>query len=297
MFTAEQLFKILGMLAAALAVVFLLSLALHKQYQKIHLAWRMPALFLLHLTNCLILMIGFFAAEHLHAAYIQQYHLRTEVIHDLITFSLLFLLGLPFIYFYIQSQTSLNKLEEENRSHKLDILNFMNRVMEELPEDLREHSAKTGLLAKDFCSFLKIKPDAARDIIFAATFHHVGSAFVRKPDGSLPKVADQDQHADLGAALLHRVHVYKSASEMIRHHHEKWDGTGTPNRLKGLDIPLGSRIIAIAGSYDQILNGRNGMPKLSPKEALAKLGERRGLEFDPDLLDHFNTCITHSLRP
>ncbi|MGC9100663.1 MAG: HD-GYP domain-containing protein [Caldisericum sp.] len=72
----------------------------------------------------------------------------------------------------------------------------------------------------------------------------------------------------------------------MRHHHERWDGTGYPDHLKGEEIPLGSRIIAIADSFDAMTTQRFYRDKVrSFKEGLKELKECAGIQFDPNLVD------------
>jgi len=291
MFQTLYLMKILAGVLISVAVIFFISYSFHKRYRRVSSAWRMTTIFLIHSLNCLILMAGFFASEQLHDAYVQSNYWLTEIILYSATFSLIFLLGLPFIFFYVRSQAALSKLLEERVSHKLDIINFMKRVMDLLPNDSRDHGTETGLLVKNFCRHLKIKSELSQDVVFAALFHNVGEAFIKNEAALVHKGTDRDYRVNLGASLFNRITIYKTTAEIIQHQQEKWNGTGKPNELRGVDIPLGSRIIAIAAAYDRFVNGRNNQPKLSSQEALAKLNESRGIDFDPELLDQFQTYI------
>jgi response regulator RpfG family c-di-GMP phosphodiesterase len=95
------------------------------------------------------------------------------------------------------------------------------------------------------------------------------------------KVIDTAQ-AKLGDASFLRV-----AGEMALTHHEHWDGTGYPNGLKGEEIPLSGRIMAIADVYDSLTSGRHYKEGISHKKAVEKILAKRGSQFDPQLVDAF----------
>lgn len=295
MHDTKQLIQILTATIAALGGVFFLALKLHRSYRHLPDSVRIPLLLIIHVFNCVILLVGFFAAENLHDAYIGSHHLSTEVIQGGVTFVLFFILGIPFIFFYIRSQTISSALEEENVLHKLDLINFLNSVMEVLPADLHQHGTQTGLLVKNFCDFLQMKKLQTQNIVFAALFHNIGSAFANRR--ALGTGEDEcDRQVNLSASLFYRSRLYKQAANIIQHQLEKWDGSGKPDELRGVDIPLGSRMIAIASMYERLVNGRGHQLKLSVADALAKLEERGETELDPYLLDQFKVFILKSSK-
>jgi response regulator RpfG family c-di-GMP phosphodiesterase len=81
--------------------------------------------------------------------------------------------------------------------------------------------------------------------------------------------------------VLHLVPNFEAAAKMVRHHHENFNGTGFPNRLKGENIPMGARIIAVADGYDEALNSRANFHDAAPRKAMAWLENRTGFEYDP----------------
>ncbi|MDI6825265.1 MAG: HD domain-containing phosphohydrolase, partial [Bacillota bacterium] len=79
-----------------------------------------------------------------------------------------------------------------------------------------------------------------------------------------------------------------SVADYILHHHERWDGTGYPAGLKGPEIPLPCRILAVVDAYDAMTNPRPYRPvPLSPREALDELHRSAGRQFDPELVRRF----------
>ena len=73
----------------------------------------------------------------------------------------------------------------------------------------------------------------------------------------------------------------------MRHHHENWDGTGYPDALRGSEIPLGARILAVVDCYDALTSERPYRQPVTHPDALAMIVERRGTMYDPAILDAF----------
>lgn len=80
------------------------------------------------------------------------------------------------------------------------------------------------------------------------------------------------------------------AREIVISHHERWDGTGYPNRLAGTDIPLSGRLMAIADVYDALRSKRVYKPAMTHEQAKAMILKGKGAQFDPDVVDAFLEC-------
>jgi putative nucleotidyltransferase with HDIG domain len=140
-------------------------------------------------------------------------------------------------------------------------------------------------------------------IIAAAQVHDLGKVGSR--DGTLKKpgeLSDEErremqQHAAIGAEIVSRLDAYRQSVDTIRHHHERWDGTGYPDGLEGEQIPLGARIIAVTDAFDAMTSDRVYRAALSTDVALAELRKGRGTQFDPQIVDLFETAIANQLTP
>jgi putative nucleotidyltransferase with HDIG domain len=130
-------------------------------------------------------------------------------------------------------------------------------------------------------------------IAAAALLHDIGKLGI--PDHLLHKPAPLTrdefdrvkQHTILGADILSAVACAGPLAEIVRHHHERWDGSGYPDGLSGEAIPLGSRILAIVDCYDALTSDRPYRPELSHDLAIAMISERRDSMFDPQIVDVF----------
>ena len=94
-------------------------------------------------------------------------------------------------------------------------------------------------------------------------------------------------HVDVGADILSSIDFPYPVVPIVRAHHENWDGTGYPNGLKGLEIPIGARILSVVDCYDALVSDRPYRAAMSDDEALAIIRERRGTMYDPAVVDMF----------
>jgi putative two-component system response regulator len=101
------------------------------------------------------------------------------------------------------------------------------------------------------------------------------------------------RHPQIGADIIGPVEGLHHVAPLIRHHHEKWDGTGYPNGLKGEEIPFGSRIISVADAFEAMVADRVYRPSLGINKALEELRSGRGSHFDPQVVDAFLDMIEH----
>jgi diguanylate cyclase (GGDEF)-like protein/putative nucleotidyltransferase with HDIG domain len=121
----------------------------------------------------------------------------------------------------------------------------------------------------------------------AALFHDIGKLAI--PDAILLKPASltveewalMQRHADEGARIIDRLGFLQDAVPAIRHHHERWDGTGYPDRLRGEEIPLGARIIHVADALDSMLTTRIYRAARPAHEAMEELRRAAGTQFCP----------------
>lgn len=131
-------------------------------------------------------------------------------------------------------------------------------------------------------------------IIAAAHIHDLGK--VSSQDASLNKpgalTADERQelenHPVIGAEIVGRLEAYRQSVDTIRHHHERWDGSGYPDGLAGERIPLGARIIAVADAFDAMTSDRVYRAAMPVDAALAELRKGRDSQFDPQIVDLFH---------
>jgi signal transduction histidine kinase/response regulator RpfG family c-di-GMP phosphodiesterase len=141
-------------------------------------------------------------------------------------------------------------------------------------------------------------PEAEVGVIgFAATVHDVGMTMVGQDavdrGGSLTREERErmERHAELGAELLKPLEAVGAVREVVLSHHEWWDGSGYPRRLKGADIPVGARVLAVVDAYESMTLGRAHRLPLSREEALVEIGRLSGRQFDPEVVEAFERAL------
>jgi len=136
----------------------------------------------------------------------------------------------------------------------------------------------------------------------AALFHDVGKLAIPdrlldKPGRLTPDEYEQVKlHSVIGADILSAVPFAGPLAQLVRHHHEYWDGTGYPDCRRGDEIPVGARVLAIADCYDALTSDRPYRRALAHNSAIAMIHERRGSMFDPEMTDAFMQIVWR-MRP
>jgi diguanylate cyclase (GGDEF)-like protein/putative nucleotidyltransferase with HDIG domain len=127
----------------------------------------------------------------------------------------------------------------------------------------------------------------------ASLLHDMGKLAVpeyilNKPGPLTPAEFEKmKMHASVGADILSAIEFPYPVVPIVRHHHESWDGTGYPDGLVGSEIPVGARILAVVDCFDALTSDRPYRPRLTDKEALRILIDRRGTMYDPLIVDTF----------
>jgi len=131
------------------------------------------------------------------------------------------------------------------------------------------------------------------EVQFGFTLHDVGKIGV--PDLILNKPAPLTKsewqvmrsHPELGVKIVEPIGFSSTTMDVILHHHERWDGTGYPNRLRGVEIPLVARTFAVADAYDAMTSDRPYRTAMGDEEAIHVILGERSKAFDPDIVDVF----------
>jgi HD-GYP domain-containing protein (c-di-GMP phosphodiesterase class II) len=131
------------------------------------------------------------------------------------------------------------------------------------------------------------------ELELAAVLHDVGKIAVPESILNKPgKLTDPEfkliqEHPVRGEAILSPVIELKQIGRIVRAHHERYDGTGYPDKLKGREIPLGARIMAIADTYDSITSERPYRKAASHRYAVKEIIKCSGTQFDPEVVEAF----------
>lgn len=160
-------------------------------------------------------------------------------------------------------------------------------------KSLKHHCQRVTSLCESMAHVLGLDEEKAVELEKAALLHDIGKAsidpnIINKP-GQLndEEWMEVKRHPGNGYNILRAFKDMEDIAELILGHHERWDGKGYPRGLKEEEIPLLTRIISIADSYDAMTNTRSYRKPLSKNKAIEELGKNAGTQFDPLLVHIF----------
>lgn len=167
------------------------------------------------------------------------------------------------------------------------------RALDYRDHETEGHSRRVCANTMTLVSFLGIDGDSVRDIRRGALLHDIGK--LRVPDRVLLKPGGLDadeweimkKHSEMGARMLQPMEFLKNAIDIPLYHHEKWNGTGYPKKLRGEEIPVAARIFSIIDVWDAICSDRPYRKALPRDEALAVIRKGEGEHFDPKVFEAF----------
>ncbi|OAI39958.1 hypothetical protein AYO38_01295 [bacterium SCGC AG-212-C10] len=152
------------------------------------------------------------------------------------------------------------------------------------------HCKRVAEFSERICNQMGLAPDVISEVVLAARVHDVGKIGIRDAVLLKPgRLTDEEfahikEHPDIGARLTARFPDFAKGTRYIRHHHEKWDGTGYPSGLKAKEIPLGARIIAVADTYDAMTSTRVYRAGLGDEVTRLEMARVAGQQLDPEVV-------------
>ena len=178
------------------------------------------------------------------------------------------------------------------------ILEHLNR---KIPSE-EIHGQRVGEISRALGQALNLDPESIDEFYLAGRLHDIGKITINHELLNKPTLLTQEEwqeiklHPEGSYRIIKSVEAYGHLAKGILHHHERFDGSGYPDKLKGKEIPLISRIIAIADAFEAMTSHRPYRNKVSFEEAMAELNDQAGSQFDPDLVEIFEKHIYKNMN-
>lgn len=163
-------------------------------------------------------------------------------------------------------------------------------------------SRRVTFLSLKMVNYFKLSMEEMGKLELAGLLHDIGmigipESVLNKTDSLTPEEFESiKKHVNHGVKILEDIKQLKDVVEIIKYHHERFDGKGYPYGLKGNEIPLNAKIIAIADAYDGMISNRSYRQGLSHEEAMKRIEEQSGLQFDPIVVEAFKVIIPEALQ-
>jgi HD-GYP domain-containing protein (c-di-GMP phosphodiesterase class II) len=193
----------------------------------------------------------------------------------------------------VEAQYRITELEDRGRRQTIAMAVTLVSLIDLRDRYTGSHSSRVANYSRDIAVQLGLTDTETDSIVLAASLHDIGKIGV--PDHVLlkPGKLTEDEfgwikkHPEYGWMALRNVEGFEQESLMVLHHHERLDGRGYPAGLRGSEIPLGSRIIAVADSFDALTTDRPYRPGRAQLAALEEIMRCSGTQFDPAVVDAF----------
>ena len=195
---------------------------------------------------------------------------------------------------YRASITKQNRLDRWLRESFI----MQSRIVDKRDGQTYGHSQRVGELSEQVAHLLHLPEDVCNTIRTAGILHDLGKiaipdSILLKPGKLTPEEYEIIKtHPEAGAEVLNEHPEQQGVAEIVKHHHERWDGKGYPTGLKDTDIPIGSRIVNACDAFDTITQARVFRPTVkTPAEAIRELRELAGSWYDPDVISAMEIII------
>lgn len=203
----------------------------------------------------------------------------------------------------MKENTYNDELKESNKNLEqayMESIQTLRFAFEAKDKYFRGHSDRVSEYSLLVGKKLGLSDDDLEILKLGGLFHDIGKMGI--PDNILlkPTKLTDDEYAQIkthpliGASILSNGTIFKDIIPVVKYHHEKYDGTGYPSKLKGADIPLSARIIAITDTFDAMISKRIYRDALSLDSVKEEFKKCKGTQFDPKLVDIFLDILNNN---
>lgn len=195
------------------------------------------------------------------------------------------------VFLQAEKEMYRNKLLESNEYRKT-ILSFLTKKLQEQCQSVEQHNWRLQILGIHLAERLNLDAEDTGKLISAIALHDLGIvALTKESSGNLYNRTEEQEvvfqkHTETGYHISSGFKDYVNIAPIVLSHHENWDGSGYPQRLKGLEIPQLARILRVIDEYDSLINGINREME-THQEAIESLKRGAGIYFDEAIVEEF----------
>lgn len=196
----------------------------------------------------------------------------------------------------------LETLVKEREKNVINIMNSLMKALEEKDVYTAGHSERVIKYSLDIGSYMQLSEKKLQTLERAAKLHDIGKLVIelsyinKKGPLTIDEWSQMTRHPVVGASILQPLDFLEEEVFLVKHHHEKWDGTGYPDGLKGQELGLLTSILVIADSYDAMISERSYKKQFAQEDALNELIRCRGTHFSPNIVDIFVNKLREQIR-
>jgi putative nucleotidyltransferase with HDIG domain len=194
------------------------------------------------------------------------------------------------------------RLDEELKMSYLNSVRALVHALEEKDPYTKGHSERVASLAALIGEEMGLPTDELEQLRIGGYLHDIGKIGVPESIIKNPKALSKSEfrviqrHTIKGVEILEPISFLRSHLYLIRHHHERFDGKGYPDGLKGEEIPVGARIMAVADTYDAMTSSRPYRKGLPPVQALRAISRESGQQFAPEVVVAFQRVFDNRIK-
>lgn len=182
-------------------------------------------------------------------------------------------------------------LSRERKAHLESVVALTNAI-EERDHYTKEHVSRVQYYALLIAKAMHLPHDQMMLLRYSCFLHDIGKIYIENALLKKGKLTHEDfeeikKHSERGAKIIEGIEFLSEVKEAVLYHQERFDGTGYPKGLKGVQIPILARIVAVADAFDAMTTERPYKPKMSFKEAVEEVEKNSGTQFDPDVCAAF----------
>lgn len=193
------------------------------------------------------------------------------------------------------------ELYKELKSNFYETIRVFVNMVEHYDFHLGGHIKRVSILAENFAKFLGLSEKEVEEMEIAALLHDIGLVGIPKiiiakemEDLSQNELALVKQHPEFAQSIISSIKNLRQVGVIIKSHHERYDGSGYPDGLRGEEVPYSSRILAVCDTYDDIVHQRTNKDKGGEGAALYVIKNNRSVLFDPEIANAFLKFMSHS---